>query len=183
MDNIVELFSLDIPSIIVGIFVILSAVIAMYEVIGKFSVVIGKPVKWMRQRTIDHELLKKTIKDLECLRNKQAEDTKQATIQDELIKKDLTNVSEIMLQIKDEVTLMRTQRDNDKLAEYKDKIGESYRFYCSREYSDNEPVPFWNHMEKEALEGLITQYEAHGGRNSFVHSVVEPKMQTWKVID
>ena len=38
-------------------------------------------------------------------------------------------------------------------------------------------------MEREALEGLIEQYEAHGGKNSFVHSVVEPEMQIWKVID
>ena len=38
-------------------------------------------------------------------------------------------------------------------------------------------------MEKEALEGLIKQYEEHGGKNSFVHSIVEPEMQKWKVID
>ena len=44
-------------------------------------------------------------------------------------------------------------------------------------------MPYWNHMAKEALEGLIRQYESHGGSNSFVHSIVEPEIQTWKLVD
>lgn len=95
----------------------------------------------------------------------------------------ITEMSDMLGDIKEEVTLMRTQRDNDKLAEYKDKVGQSYRYYHARKYSEEEPVPYWNHMEKEALEGLIKQYESHGGSNSFVHSIVEPEMQTWKLID
>lgn len=95
----------------------------------------------------------------------------------------ITEMSDVLGDIKDEVTLMRTQRDNDKLAEYKDKVGQSYRYYHARKYSESEPVPYWNHMEKEALEGLIRQYESHGGSNSFVHSIVEPEIQTWKLVD
>ena len=96
---------------------------------------------------------------------------------------EISKISDVVEHIKDEVTLMRKQRDEDKLAEYKDKVGQSYRCYKERKYSEEEPVPYWNHMEKEALEGLIKQYESHGGKNSFVHSIVEPEMQTWKVIE
>ena len=96
---------------------------------------------------------------------------------------EISKISTVVDRIKDEVTLMRKQRDEDKLAEYKDKVGQSYRCYKERKYSEEEPVPYWNHMEKEALEGLIKQYESHGGENSFVHSIVEPEMQTWKVIE
>ena len=96
---------------------------------------------------------------------------------------EISKISDVVEHIKDEVTLMRKQRDEDKLAEYKDKVGQSYRCYKLRKYSEEEPVPYWNHMEKEALEGLIKQYESHGGKNSFVHSIVEPEMQTWKVIE
>lgn len=96
---------------------------------------------------------------------------------------ELTKISDAVGHIKDEVTLMREQQDEDKLAEYKDKVGQSYRYYKQRKYSEEEPIPYWNHMEKEALEGLIKQYESHGGKNSFVHSIVEPEMQTWKLIE
>lgn len=56
-------------------------------------------------------------------------------------------------------------------AEMKDKIGERYRRYHSKgEIND---------MEYEALCDLIDEYEAAGGENSFVHSVVQPEMYTW----
>lgn len=137
----------------------------------------------MRQRREEHELLIRTSNNLNTLQKKQEEDVLQSIRHDEIIKEDLKNVTDTLLEVKEEVTLMRTQRDHDKLAEYKDKIGQSYRYYKNREYSTKEPIPYWNHMEKEALEGLIKQYESHGGSNSFVHSIVEPEMQTWKLID
>ena len=62
---------------------------------------------------------------------------------------EISKISTVVDPIKDEVTLMRKQRDEDKLAEYKDKVGQSYRCYKERKYSEEEPVPYWNHMEKE----------------------------------
>lgn len=183
MNDIKALLTVDWAAVIFGIFIIMSGGIAIVTIIGKFSEIIGKPVKWVRNKQQDHELLMQTIRDLKELHDKHEEDTKQSIRHDKMIKDDLAVVSATMLEIKDEVTLMRTQRDNDKLAEYKDKIGQSYRYYKQRHYSDDEPIPYWNHMEKEALEGLIEQYESHGGTNSFVHSIVEPEMQTWKLVE
>lgn len=183
MDNIQALADIDFLGWIITGFMILAGIIAGYEIICKFSAIIGKPIGALKQKKTDHELLVKTVQDLKELHDKHEEDTRQSIRHDEMIRDDLRKLADTVLKIKDEVTLMRTQRDDDKLAEYKDKIGESYRFYCGRRYSDEEPVPYWNHMEKEALKGLITQYEAHGGSNSFVHSKVEVEMQTWKVID
>lgn len=183
MNDVQALLNLDFAALILGIFVVMSGIIAMVTIIGKFSQIIGKPVKWVRNKQEDHDLLMKTVQDLKTLHDKHEEDTKQSIRHDKMIKDDLAMVSATMLEIKDEVTLMRTQRDNDKLAEFKDKIGQSYRYYKERHFSDSEPIPYWNHMEKEALEGLIEQYESHGGTNSFVHSIVEPEMQTWKLIE
>lgn len=59
-------------------------------------------------------------------------------------------------------------------AELKDKIGSSYRFYHEKgEIND---------MELEALEDLIAAYEEAGGKNSFVHSVVQKEMYTWRQV-
>lgn len=60
-------------------------------------------------------------------------------------------------------------------AELKDKIGSSYRYYHEKgEIND---------IELEALEDLITAYEEAGGKNSFVHSVVQKEMYTWKQVE
>lgn len=57
-------------------------------------------------------------------------------------------------------------------AELKDKISQSYRYYHASGTI--------NSMELEALEDLIEEYESAGGQNSFVHSVVQKEMYTWK---
>ena len=45
-----ELFKLDISSVIIGIFYLLSAIIAMTTIIGKFSELIGKPARWLKKK-------------------------------------------------------------------------------------------------------------------------------------
>lgn len=67
------------------------------------------------------------------------------------------------------------RKENERVqAELKDKISDSYRRYHEKRVI--------NDMELEALKGLIKTYEAYGGKNSFVHSKVEPEMYTWEVI-
>ena len=183
MESIQNLTTIDFPSWIIVGFMILSGFIAMYEIIGKFSDIIGKPVGWIKKRKEDHELLKNTIQTLSSLKEKQENDVEQSIKHDELIKNSVLELSKKVDLLSESILEMRKIQDEDKLAEYKDKIGQSYRYYHERKYSNDNPVPYLNHMEREALEGLIEQYEAHGGKNSFVHSVVEPEMQIWKVID
>ena len=183
MEEIINIFKLDFPTIIIGIFVVLSAIIAIYEIIGKFSKIIGKPVKWVRDKEKDHKLLIQTFKELKDLEEHHKHDVDESIKHDENLENLINELSNKINKISISVSFMQEQQDKDKLAEYKDKIGQSYRYYCERKYSDENPMPYWNHMEKEALEGLIKQYEEHGGKNSFVHSIVEPEMQKWKVIE
>ena len=60
-------------------------------------------------------------------------------------------------------------------AELKDKIGQSYRYYHD--------IKKINDIEMETLEGLIKTYEDYGGKNSFVHSLVQKEMYTWEHVD
>ena len=60
-------------------------------------------------------------------------------------------------------------------AESKDKIAQLYRRYHS--------TSTIKAIELESLKDLIRTYEEHGGENSFVHSLVEKEMYTWKVVD
>ena len=165
MNAIEKLTQINYLLVILGFFAILFAIKEIIEIISYYK----KKFRIKTGSEEDKETLEERISTLEKHDNWQYNE--------------LTKISEVVDHIKDEVTLMRKQRDEDKLAEYKDKVGQSYRCYKERKYSEEEPVPYWNHMEKEALEGLIKQYESHGGENSFVHSIVEPEMQTWKVIE
>lgn len=59
-------------------------------------------------------------------------------------------------------------------AEMKDKISQLYRYYHEKQE--------WNDMEREAFGDLIDEYEAAGGSNSFVHTIVQPESYMWKVV-
>lgn len=183
MSVIQEFFQLDIPSLIMCIFIIMSALIAIVEIIGKFSNIIGKPVSWIQKKDEDHLLLLQTANDLKAITGKYEESVRQSIIHDNRIKDSVMTLSEKVDILADAIQKMKEIQDKDKLSEYKDRIGQSYRYYSERKYSDANPIPYWNNMERDTMRGLIEQYEAHGGKNSFVHTVVEPEMQKWKIID
>lgn len=69
MADILKLFEVDLVNWVLVALVIMSGVVAVANLVGKFSVIIGKPVKWARQREDDHD----TIHDLKKLHK---EDTK-----------------------------------------------------------------------------------------------------------
>ena len=102
----------------------------------------------------------------------------------------IQNITECMKELKEAILGLRSSLDEEKekadetkRAELRDRIAHNYRIYNARKFSNENPVPYWNEMEKEAFEGLIRQYEAHGGTNSFVHSEAEPKSMTWVVVE
>jgi len=65
------------------------------------------------------------------------------------------------------------EKENKRVqSEIKERIAQSYR-----QYNETKQI---SSMELEALEDLIETYEAHGGENSFVHSVVQKEMYTWE---
>lgn len=76
----------------------------------------------------------------------------------------------------DERFVISEEKTNKRVqSEIKERIAQSYRRYnISKKIT---------RMELEALEDLITTYEAHSGINSFVHSVVQKEMYTWEITE
>lgn len=115
-----------------------------------------------------------------------AEDNEKKENQIEALMLAQREISNNILAISDKIDAMQ-QSTNERFAiseekqnkrvqsEIKERIAQSYRRYSSTKTI--------NHMELEALEDLILTYEAHGGENSFVHSVVQKEMYTWEVIE
>jgi len=97
MGDLTSLFKLDFPTVIIGVFIILSACIAVYEIIGKFSKIIGKPVKWVRDKEKDHELLIQTSKELKDLEEHHKKDVSESIKHDEKIEKNLEVLTSMVL--------------------------------------------------------------------------------------
>lgn len=98
MEAITELFKLDFPFLIMSIFIVLCAIIAAYEIIGKFSKIIGKPVKWVREKEDDHTLLKQTVQRLDNLEIEHHKDVEESNHNDELIRQDLKKLTDICVE-------------------------------------------------------------------------------------
>lgn len=97
MNAIQELLNLDITSVFSGIVIILFSIVAMYELIGKVSIIINKPVSWVRKKNEDHELLMQTISNLSNLTEKQKSDVEQSIRHDKLIETRLNELTEIVV--------------------------------------------------------------------------------------
>lgn len=204
MNALTDLLEMDIAAWIVGAFLIMAGINKGIEILGNFSKSIGKPFKWVKKRDADHDELVKAKTDIANLQKKHKDDTAEihqeikdfmAEIKGQMkqysdnrvsdraqsfrIQKELVDAQEkISESVKD--ILRRVDQSEEKQnkrvqAEIKDKIAQLYRRYNATKTISK--------MQLEALEDLITTYEDHGGENSFVHSVVQKEMYTWKQTD
>lgn len=97
MDELQTLLELDFTALILSVFILMSGVIAMYTIIGKFSEVIGKPVKWVKQRQLDHDLLEKNKNDIKVLGEKHDADTKKYEASHQELIDDIKALKDILL--------------------------------------------------------------------------------------
>lgn len=106
MDAIEEVLKIDIVAVLFGLFVIFSAILAIAKIVEELSILIGKPVKWIRHRNDDHQLILDTANNLKKLQEKHAIDVEQSIKHDKKIKEDLRN---FMSEIRDSVTETQKQ--------------------------------------------------------------------------
>lgn len=172
INTIKEFLAQDLTSVILGIFILMATIIAIYEIIGRFSKLIGKPVKWVKKKEDDHELLLKTVSDLTELHNTHEEDTKQSIRHDEVIREDLQTLTITVNEIANRLDIMQSKIDATEMAKLKDKILGYYRKY--------KDLGEWERFESDTFFGLYDRYISHGG-NSFVKHDIEPIMRQLKV--
>ena len=174
MDVILELFNQDFSSLIIGIFILMSGVIAIYKIVSEFFTIFGKPIGVAKQRKADHELLLKTVSDLTELHNTHKEDTQQSIRHDEIIRQDLSKLTDTVNDICSKLEVMQSKMDVTEMAKLKDKIVAYYRKYST--------LGEWERFEHDVFWGLYDSYISHGG-NSFVKDEIEPVMRRLKIKD
>lgn len=67
MTDVSRLSEIDFQTFFINLFVIIFAIVAMVTVLAKFFDMIGKPIKWLKGRNNDHEMLAQTISNVEAL--------------------------------------------------------------------------------------------------------------------
>lgn len=150
-------FIMFIGALILIIGTIFTLVSKIYKFIERYRTTRNKHDEKSNVIEIHSETINKLTEDYICLR------------EDVEIIKNKTNELHSM------VAELRAEQNARELVNLKNQIRQSYSFYTQKKQ--------WNRMEKESLEGLVKSYENCGGKNSFVHSVVEKEMYTWKIID
>lgn len=146
MNPIEELVQIDIITFLLTAFVIISAVVAIVTMIGKFCNIIGKPLKWFNKQNQDHELLITTANTLNALQQKHEEDTKQSIRHDDMIRDDLKKLTDMF--IDKEINDFRWEIINfaTKVSEGKPCNKDSYK-HCLRTYEKYEKL-----LEEHGLE-------------------------------
>lgn len=151
MEMITELQKLDFSSLIIGIFIILSSAIAICEVIGKFSKIIGRPVKWVREKEKDHHLLIQTVDTLDALQKQHEESVRQSIRHDEMIRSNLKNLTEIFLEKQINDYRWEIINFSNRIANGESCNKDSYR-HCLATYEKYEKLLEENHMENGEVE-------------------------------
>lgn len=169
-----ELQNIDILAWVTTGFQILAIFVAAQVAIEKFSVAIGKPVRWVKQKNEERRLIIQTAQSLDDLWKQRAIDVEQSINHDKRLKEDLRNVSNKIDTLSGQITSMQRKIDETEMAKLKDTIITYYKKY--------KDIGEWSKLEKEAFWDLFESYESHGG-NGFMHSIVEPVMRELNVID
>ena len=151
MDALLSLKEIDIVSWIITLFTILAAIIAGYEIIGKISVICGKPIKRIKKANEDHELLIKTVDNVSELQKMHERDMLALNNYDLELQNNIKKLTEMF--IDKEINDMRWEINNfaTKVAEGKPCNKDAYK-HCIHTYEKYEKLLEENGLENGEVE-------------------------------
>lgn len=132
---------------------------------------------WRKKKNFEENavtLISKNQKKIDYLEETMAKSRQQSI---EIRAKMYDDLDEVKGDVKSIVTTldsMQKKAEVSKRTDIKDKIERIYR-----ECNEAKKI---TDMQFETLKELIEDYERHGGKNSFIHSVVQQEMYDWKII-
>lgn len=168
MNAIKELTTLDFSLVFVSVFIILIGIKAIVSLFEWFIEKLGLETKGMRKRKEEHNLLIQTSQGLIQLQEKHEESVRQSIRHDEMIKADISSLTDKVNEIADTLSVMQKKDNETKLKELK---GSLIRYY--HKYKD---IGEWSKLEKDAFWDLFDDYEKRGG-DGYIHTIVEPAMR------
>ena len=120
------------------------------------------------------EKLQKTD-EIDILKENQLRNVEHYKAADAELRGQIKEISDKVSVVANMIIEMQSRADETNRAKLKDRIREAYAIH--------HPTQKITKMEREALEDLIKSYELANGKNSFVHSLVEPELYCWELVD
>ena len=174
MEIITELTTINYLSLFLKIFTILIGAKAIISVLEWFCEKLGLQNKWTRNKRKEHDLLIKTTQGLSLLQQKHDESVRQSIRHDEMLKTDISSLTDTVNGIAATLCDMQIKNNQTKIKEMKSSLIHYYH-----KYKDSGE---WSKLEKDAFWDLFDDYEKRGG-NGYIHSIVEPAMRELREID
>ena len=175
MDEAKELLQLDWRVVLIGVVAIAAFFKVAVDFLKWLIKQFGIEFKTDRIKKEEHDLLMKQMGRIDELETEQKRIASEAEKYDDALRKDVEKLQDAISIITRKIDAMAEKADATERADLKDRIAQRYRKYTIEKQ--------WTGMEKESFIGLIRDYEAHGGKNSFVHDICEPESYTWIVVD
>ena len=97
MELLERITEINFANWVITAFLLLSIFIAGYEIIGKASEIIGKPVKYVRERNKIKELTLQNTEQIKELTQKHEDSVNQSIRHDEIIRKDLAKLTKMFV--------------------------------------------------------------------------------------
>ena len=97
MELIEKITEINFANWIITAFLLLAIFIAGYEIIGKASEIIGKPVKYVRERNKIKELTLQNTEQIKELAQKHEDSVNQSIRHDEIIRRDLAKLTKMFV--------------------------------------------------------------------------------------
>lgn len=131
MEYIEKFFELDFVSLVIGLTISGLALVFIYELVIKVMKIFGIELTHIRQRREEHELLVKTVENLDKLQEKQDMDRTRYDKHDEEIRKEIatitTELKEALIEQKQQMNTYAENRvkDREKSREIRQELNES----------------------------------------------------------
>lgn len=186
MEAINELLRLDFTTFILTVFVVMSGLIAMYTTVVKFFDIIGRPIKWVKKNNKDHDAIIRLEGKLKEFADNRVRDREQSfEIQKKLVdaQNKISDSMQGLVKKFDEFKTDTNNRFNSNEEKENKRVRAELKNSISEIYRNHHILGQINDIELETLEDLIEEYEAAGGENSFVHSLVQKEMYTWEKVE
>lgn len=174
MNEIIELTKIDFVAVFISVFIILIGIKTIVSLSEWLCSKLGLETKWLRQKRKEHSLLIKTSEGLSRLQERHEESVKQSIQHDEMLKLDISSLTETVNRI---VKMLNDMQEKDNDTKLKELKGSLIRYY--NKYKD---TGTWSTLEKDAFWDLFDDYEKRGG-DGYIHSIVEPVMRELKEIE
>ena len=111
MSELTQVMNMDFAQLFINIIIILVAFVFVVGVLEKFSVIIGKPVKWIKKKDDDHKILMDAVATMKSMQETHAADKKEVNDKNDKLEKVL---AAFMDEVKADIKQFNDNRNHDR---------------------------------------------------------------------